>query len=63
MQVTDRIAALRGEMEREGIDIWIVPSADYHQSEYVGSYFKTRDRKSTRLNSSHHFESRMPSSA
>lgn len=42
MQVTDRIAALRGEMEREGIDIWIVPSADYHQSEYVGSYFKTR---------------------
>lgn len=42
MKVTDRIAALRGEMEREGIDIWIVPSADYHQSEYVGSYFKER---------------------
>ena len=42
MKVTDRIAVLRGEMEREGIDIWIVPSADYHQSEYVGSYFKAR---------------------
>lgn len=42
MKVTDRIAALRGEMKREGIDIWIVPSADYHQSEYVGSYFKAR---------------------
>lgn len=42
MKVADRIAALRGEMEREGIDIWIVPSADYHQSEYVGDYFKER---------------------
>ena len=35
MEVKERIAALRGEMEREGIDIWIVPSADHHQSEYV----------------------------
>lgn len=42
MKVADRIAALRGEMEREGIDIWIVPTADYHQSEYVGDYFKAR---------------------
>ena len=42
MKVADRIAALRGEMVREGIDIWIVPSADYHQSEYVGSFFKAR---------------------
>lgn len=42
MKVADRIAALRGEMVREGIDIWIVPSTDYHQSEYVGSFFKAR---------------------
>ena len=42
MKVADRIAALRGEMVREGIDILIVPSADYHQSEYVGSFFKAR---------------------
>lgn len=41
-RIIDRIAALRGEMEREGIDIWLVPSADYHQSEYVGDYFKAR---------------------
>ena len=42
MKISDRIAALRGEMEREGIDIWIVPSSDYHQSEYVGEHFKAR---------------------
>ena len=29
-------------MVREGIEIWIAPSADYHQSEYVGSFFKAR---------------------
>ena len=42
MKISDRIAALRWEMEREGIDIWIVPSSDYHQSEYVGEHFKAR---------------------
>lgn len=42
MEVKERVAALRGEMEKEGIDIWIVPSADHHQSEYVGAHFKAR---------------------
>ena len=42
MKIADRIRCLRREMEREGIDIYIVPSADYHGSEYVGEYFKTR---------------------
>ena len=42
MKVTDRITALRDEMAREKIDIWIVPSTDYHHSEYVGEYFKAR---------------------
>lgn len=42
MDITRRIECLRREMEREGIDIYIVPSADYHGSEYVGEYFKTR---------------------
>ena len=42
MNVSERIAGLRGEMQREGIDIYIVPTADYHHSEYVGEYFKTR---------------------
>lgn len=42
MRVSDRIAALRREMAREGVDIYLVPSTDYHQSEYVGDHFKER---------------------
>ena len=42
MKVHERIDALRREMEREGIDVYIVPTADYHHSEYVGEYFKVR---------------------
>ena len=26
-----------------GIDVYVVPSADFHQSEYVGEYFKARE--------------------
>ena len=33
---------IRAEMKREGVDIYIVPSTDYHHSEYVGEYFKAR---------------------
>jgi Xaa-Pro aminopeptidase len=43
MSVTDKIKALRKCMEQEGIDIYIVPTADFHASEYVGGYFKTRE--------------------
>ena len=42
MNISDRLTALRHEMERENIDIYIVPTDDYHQSEYVGDYFKCR---------------------
>ena len=42
MNVNERIAALRRLMEEKGIDIYIVPTADFHQSEYVGEYFKAR---------------------
>lgn len=30
-------------MRREGIDCYVVPSADFHQSEYVGDYFHARE--------------------
>ena len=42
MQVTERVAKLRQLMEEHGIDAYIVPTADYHQSEYVGEHFKAR---------------------
>ena len=29
-------------MQERGIDIYIVPTSDFHQSEYVGEYFKAR---------------------
>lgn len=43
MKVSMRIDALRGQMKKEGIDLYIVPSDDFHQSEYVGEYFKERE--------------------
>lgn len=42
MKVSERIDALRALMAREGIDAYLVPSADNHQSEYVGEHFKSR---------------------
>ncbi len=41
--IQERLGALRREMERRGIDIYIVPTADFHESEYVGAYFKARE--------------------
>ena len=38
----ERIARLQQEMQKEGIDLYLVPTADFHQSEYVGDYFKAR---------------------
>ena len=43
MDISGRIRALRREMADENIDIYIVPSDDFHQSEYVGDYFKARE--------------------
>lgn len=40
--IEKRLEALRSEMEKRGIDIYIVPTSDFHQSEYVGEYFKAR---------------------
>lgn len=42
MKVTERIANLRSLMTEKGIDAYVVPTADFHQSEYVGEHFKSR---------------------
>lgn len=42
MTVQERITALRRLMSEKNIDAYLVPSADNHQSEYVGDYFKSR---------------------
>lgn len=36
------LVALREAMERYGIDIYLVPTGDFHGSEYLHDYFKTR---------------------
>lgn len=43
MEVIDRIAALRRNMKKNNIDLCIITSSDYHQSEYIGEYFKVRE--------------------
>ncbi|MDE5597623.1 MAG: aminopeptidase P family N-terminal domain-containing protein [Lachnospiraceae bacterium] len=43
MEVKDRIALLRAKMKEEQIDYYLIPTSDYHNSEYVSDYFKVRE--------------------
>ena len=40
--ISGRIEELRREMKACGIDMYIIPTSDFHESEYVGEYFKAR---------------------
>lgn len=42
MTIKERVEALRELMIEHGIDAFLVPTDDFHGSEYVGEYFKTR---------------------
>ncbi|WP_418417870.1 aminopeptidase P family protein [Blautia sp.] len=42
MTVTERLSALRNLMKKKGVDAYLVPTDDFHASEYVGDYFKCR---------------------
>lgn len=41
--ITERLQALREEMTRRNYAAYIVPTEDFHGSEYVGAYFKARE--------------------
>ena len=41
--IKERINKLRSLMNDKGIYAYLIPSSDYHQSEYVGDYFKSRE--------------------
>jgi len=41
--INDRIQSLRNEMNTLGLDAYIIPSSDPHQSEYVSDYWKIRE--------------------
>lgn len=36
------LAALRGSMQKHGVDVYVIPTNDFHGSEYIHDYFKTR---------------------
>lgn len=42
-EVRARLQALREAMKKEGVDTVMIPTADYHASEYVAPCFKTRE--------------------
>ena len=41
--IKERLARLRGLMKENGIDYYLVPTDDFHGSEYVNDYFKVRE--------------------
>ncbi len=42
-KIETRLAALRSLMKKKGIDAYLIPTDDFHASEYVGDYFKCRE--------------------
>ena len=40
---TQRLERLRSRMRESGVDAYLVPTSDFHGSEYVGDYFKCRE--------------------
>lgn len=43
MNTAEKLDALRGQMKQKDIRAYIVPTDDFHGSEYVGAYFKARE--------------------
>lgn len=41
--IQKRLELLREEMKKAGVDYYMIPTADYHSSEYVDEYFKARE--------------------
>lgn len=41
--IKERVEQLRNILKEKEIFAYIIPSSDYHQSEYVGDYFKSRE--------------------
>lgn len=41
--IKQRLAALRTAMRAAGTDYYMIPTADFHNSEYVNDYFKVRE--------------------
>lgn len=44
--IKKRLEALRGQLRQEGIDYYLIPTADFHNSEYVNVHFTVREHYS-----------------
>lgn len=42
-KIFSRLTRLRAVMKKSGVDWYLVPTADFHNSEYVDDYFKVRE--------------------
>ncbi len=42
-EIQGRLGLLREAMKKEGIDFYMIPTSDFHNSEYVDDYFKARE--------------------
>ena len=40
--IAERLEKLRQSMKKAGIDCYLIPTSDYHDSEYISDYFKVR---------------------
>ncbi|MDE7233082.1 MAG: aminopeptidase P family N-terminal domain-containing protein, partial [Lachnospiraceae bacterium] len=43
MNTAEKLTALRSEMRKRRLAAYIVPTDDFHSSEYVGDHFKARE--------------------
>lgn len=43
MMIAERINGMKEILKKAGIDFYLVPTADFHNSEYVNDYFKVRE--------------------
>ena len=43
MKISDRIKLLQEALKNENIDYYMIPTSDFHNSEYVSGYFKVRE--------------------
>ena len=41
--IQGRLKCLRAAMQANNIDFYMMPTADFHNSEYVNDYFKVRE--------------------
>lgn len=42
MEIQNRLRMLREEMAKRNMDAYIIPTSDFHETEYVGEHFKAR---------------------